>query len=144
MHTTVARAFHKGESYWTGPGVVFLSLRCHCVNYFDSVEIAGEMVKACASAAEVDALLAMDGLVVIDFYADWCGPCRFIAPKVEEFSKEVPSVHFGKINVDTIKHKEVSTIQAMPTFRLYKNGKQVAEVVGADINGLIAAVKKNM
>lgn len=41
-----------------------------------------------------------DGLVVIDLYADWCGPCKMLAPTVEEIAREMPDVKFAKINVD--------------------------------------------
>ncbi|MBQ4070904.1 MAG: thioredoxin [Clostridia bacterium] len=42
-----------------------------------------------------------DGLVVIDLYADWCGPCKMLAPTVEALEREMPDVKFAKVNVDS-------------------------------------------
>ena len=41
-----------------------------------------------------------DGLVVIDLYADWCGPCKMLAPTIEALAEEMPDVKFAKVNVD--------------------------------------------
>ena len=41
-----------------------------------------------------------DGLVLVDFYADWCGPCRMVGPVVEELSEEITDMNFRKVNVD--------------------------------------------
>ena len=41
-----------------------------------------------------------DGLVVIDLYADWCGPCKMLAPTIEQLATEMPDVKFAKVNVD--------------------------------------------
>ena len=41
-----------------------------------------------------------DGLVVIDLYADWCGPCKMLAPTIEQLASEMPDVKFAKVNVD--------------------------------------------
>jgi thioredoxin 1 len=43
-----------------------------------------------------------DKLVVIDFYAQWCGPCKYISPKVEEMAKNYPNVVFFKVDVDEV------------------------------------------
>lgn len=82
------------------------------------------------------------GLVVVDCFAEWCGPCKAISPKLEEFSETYTAAKFYKIDVD-----ELSTVaadlgvRAMPTFILYKNGKKVSDVVGANPNGLEAGIK---
>ncbi|PFX31135.1 thioredoxin-like [Stylophora pistillata] len=72
-------------------------------------------------------------LVVIDFFADWCGPCKMIKPKFEAMSKEFQDVEFAKVNVDensdTAENQDIS---AMPTFKFYKNGSKVDEVTGAN------------
>lgn len=79
---------------------------------------------------------AGDKLVVIDFFAVWCGPCKVIAPKIKEFAAEYQgSVLFGKVDVD--ENEEVVEqygISSMPTFYAFKNGKKVGECIGADSN----------
>lgn len=64
---------------------------------------------------------------------DRCGPCKVIAPKVVEFSKEFPDVDFVKVDVDDLSDVAAEySIRAMPTFLLFKDGEKVAEVVGAN------------
>lgn len=64
---------------------------------------------------------------------DRCGPCKVIAPKVVEFSKEFPDVDFIKVDVDDLSDVAAEySIRAMPTFLLFKGGEKVAEVVGAN------------
>ena len=85
-------------------------------------------------------------LVIVDFYADWCGPCKNIAPKYEELSKKYPNVDFCKVNVDENEEtSEKQAISAMPTFRVYKGAtKHVDEVVGANIEKLEELIKKHL
>jgi len=71
--------------------------------------------------------------VVVDFWAVWCGPCRIIAPMVEELSVQYEGkVQFVKLNVD--ENPETSMkygIRSIPTLLVFKNGKPVDQVVGA-------------
>ena len=63
-----------------------------------------------------------EGLVVIDLYADWCGPCKMLAPVIEELEREYPDVKFGKINVDN--EPELTAlfkVQSIPYIALVKN-----------------------
>ncbi|KAJ1293173.1 hypothetical protein BS78_01G047700 [Paspalum vaginatum] len=71
-------------------------------------------------------------LMVIDFSASWCGPCRFIEPAFKEMASRFPGAIFVKIDVDEL--SEVARtwkVEAMPTFVLVKGGKEVSRVVGA-------------
>lgn len=63
-----------------------------------------------------------ESLVVIDLYADWCGPCKMLAPAIEELEREYPDVKFGKINVDN--EPELTAlfkVQSIPYIALVKN-----------------------
>ncbi|CAG8638213.1 11424_t:CDS:2 [Paraglomus brasilianum] len=71
-------------------------------------------------------------LIVVDFYADWCGPCRMIAPLFVKLASEHIDVKFLKVDVDALtgvaaKHN----VTAMPTFKYFYNQKEVCEIVGA-------------
>ena len=71
------------------------------------------------------------GVVLVDFWAEWCGPCRMVAPIVEELSGELPDVTFAKLNVD--ENQQVAQklgITSIPTLLLYKDGEVVDRVVG--------------
>lgn len=71
-------------------------------------------------------------LVLVDFYADWCGPCRLTAPIIEELSQEMSEVKFVKVNVD--ENPQLASqysIFSIPTFLIFKQGKVVGQMVGA-------------
>lgn len=82
---------------------------------------------------EFDAAIQHDKLVVIDFYADWCGPCRFVAPQVAELSEKLKDVLFFKVDIDKLPFDDIS---AVPTFRFFKSGKKIREMTGADFGTL--------
>ncbi|GHU63081.1 thioredoxin [Bacteroidia bacterium] len=78
-------------------------------------------------------LLAAGKPVVVDFWAEWCGPCRMIGPAVEELAKEYEGqAIIGKINID--ENSEVTDefgIRSIPTILYFKDGQLVDKVVGA-------------
>jgi thioredoxin 1 len=82
--------------------------------------------------AQVEA--AGDKLVVVDFFATWCGPCKMIAPKLEEFaSKYSERIVVIKVDVDECEELAVKfNISSMPTFVFIKNGQKVDSFSGAN------------
>ncbi len=78
-------------------------------------------------------VLNESGLVLIDFWAVWCGPCRMIAPTVEELAKE----YAGKVKVvklNTDENPEIASrykIMGIPTLMFFKGGQKVDQIVGA-------------
>jgi len=103
------------------------------------------MVCLIGSQSELEGQLrdAGEKLVVVDFFATWCGPCKMIAPKIEEWSKSMDNVVFLKVDVDdTDDVAQKYEISAMPTFKFFKNGEVVGEVMGANVDALKTAIEK--
>lgn len=71
------------------------------------------------------------GTAFVDFYADWCGPCRMLAPVIDKVAHEVSGVKFLKVNVEDMQDAvEKLGISSIPTLILFKNGKEVDRFVG--------------
>ena len=79
--------------------------------------------------------------VLIDFYADWCGPCRMMAPVMEEIAAERDDVLVGKINVDDEGELAMAFgVQSIPLIVLVRDGKVVAQSLGARPKASIEAM----
>ena len=90
------------------------------------------MVHKCGDLGDLKGQLEAAGgkLVVIDFFAEWCGPCKMIAPKIEEMAAQMSNVVFLKVDVDEAEDAaQEYNIQAMPTFLLIKNNQKVSCMV---------------
>ncbi|HEY8365337.1 MAG TPA: thioredoxin [Haloplasmataceae bacterium] len=75
--------------------------------------------------------LIANGTVLVDFYADWCGPCKMLSPILEELSQEYDDVKFVKVNIDNSKSiAESYGIMHIPTLYIFKEGKVNAQTVG--------------
>ncbi|XP_033208430.1 thioredoxin-2-like [Belonocnema kinseyi] len=86
---------------------------------------------------------AGDKLVVIDFFATWCGPCKIIGPKLQELSEEFPDVVFLKVDVD--ENEDIATeyeISSMPTFVFIKNCTKVDSFSGANSDKIKTTILK--
>ncbi|XP_006654619.1 thioredoxin H-type-like [Oryza brachyantha] len=81
---------------------------------------------------QIEAANSAKKLVVIDFTAAWCGPCRIIGPVFADLAKKHPGVVFLKVDVDELKPiAEQFSVEAMPTFLFMKEGDVKDRVVGA-------------
>ena len=82
-----------------------------------------------------------DKTVLLDFYADWCGPCRMVSPLVDEIAEENPQYLIGKINVDSeTELAESFGVSSIPTLLVMKSGKIVNRIVGARPKAQILAM----
>lgn len=87
-----------------------------------------------------------EGVVLVDFWATWCGPCKMIAPIIEQISEEMENVKIAKVDVDeneTLANKyEISSI---PTLMIFKNGNPVETIIGfAPKDTLKNAIEKHI
>jgi len=84
-------------------------------------------------------------LVVVDFTAQWCGPCQRIAPQFEQLPNKYPQAVFLKVDVDKCQDTAMTQgVSAMPTFILYRNKTKVDRLQGADILGLESKIKQHI
>jgi thioredoxin 1 len=86
-------------------------------------------------------LLSADKPVLLDFYADWCGPCRMIAPLIEEIANERDDIIVGKINVDEQGElAQAYDVMSIPTLIVLKEGKIANQATGARPKAAILAM----
>ena len=70
--------------------------------------------------------------VLVDFWAEWCGPCKMVLPIVEELSEELKDAKVGKVNVDEQPELAMTyKIMSIPTLMVFKNGEAVNKAIGA-------------
>ena len=76
-------------------------------------------------------VLEKDGVVLVDFWAEWCGPCKMLGPVIEELAEEIEGVNFTKVNVD--ENGKIAMdyqIQSIPTVMIFKDGELQEKLVG--------------
>ena len=101
-------------------------------------------VRSIARLADLKPVTAAASLTVVDCFAQWCGPCKMIAPQVQQLAAKMPNVTFVKCDVDEAQDVAASfQIRAMPTFLFFKGGAEVERFEGADINRLESLVAKH-
>lgn len=103
------------------------------------------MVTVLTTEAEFkEAIGVTDKLVLIDFFAVWCPPCKTLAPYLDEYSKEFPDVDFYKIDVEQLTPvAESQNVTAMPTVIFYKNGSEIDKVIGDDFKEIKEKIIKH-
>ena len=81
--------------------------------------------------------------MVVDFFADWCGPCKRILPDLTKWAAEHKDVAFIKVNVDDLPAvQKMCDVEALPTFHFYYSGRLIEQHVGGDFTGFLAAFRK--
>ena len=76
-------------------------------------------------------LINQEGLVLVDYYATWCGPCKMLMPVLEQIATEKNDTKFTKVDIDEYREQAIKTgIRAVPTLVLYKDGKEVSRTSG--------------
>jgi thioredoxin 1 len=77
--------------------------------------------------------------VVVDFWAEWCGPCKMIAPSLEEISNEMADVQIAKLNID--ENPDLAAqygVRSIPTLMIFKNGEHADTMIGAAAKSKLA------
>lgn len=72
-----------------------------------------------------------NGIAVVDFWANWCGPCRMLAPILDKVADALPTVSFGKVNID--EYPEIAkgfNVSSIPNVCIFKNGVLVDRIIG--------------
>ena len=76
-------------------------------------------------------VLDYNGTVIVDFYADWCGPCKMLSPILDEVGKDNPSIKICKVNVDNeIELARSYLVMSIPAVFVFKNGSLISNSVG--------------
>ena len=101
------------------------------------------MLKHINTVEEFDASIK-EGLVLVDFFATWCGPCKMLSPVLEEVSEENPDLTVLKIDVDEVGQLAARYgIQAIPTLMLFRDGQRVETRMGyQNKNQLLAFINQ--
>ena len=81
-----------------------------------------------------------NGTALVDFYADWCGPCRMVSPVVDEIAEEKSDITVGKVNVDDENALAMKYgVMSIPTLIVFKDGQEKTRIVGARPKAAILA-----
>ncbi|MFB6090132.1 MAG: thioredoxin [Halobellus sp.] len=95
------------------------------------------------SREQFDELVAESDVVLVDYHAEWCGPCKMLEPTVEELADETDAV---VLKVDIDEHQELARdagVRSVPTLEFYKNGEQQDQVVGVqDKDDLLQVIEE--
>lgn len=90
-----------------------------------------------------DEVMAYEGKVLVDFWAEWCAPCMMLSPLVDEVAEEIDNVKFCKVNCDESRELAMSFgIMSIPTLLVFENGEIVNQSIGlVDKQDIIDLVK---
>jgi len=88
-------------------------------------------MKQILNEQEFDGLIKEENLTMVDFYADWCGPCQMVKPILEKLDTKYEDLNIAKVNVDQLPQIAGKFgVMGIPTIIFFKNGEQVETMVG--------------
>jgi len=99
------------------------------------------------NSKEIQTFISSSDICVIDFYADWCGPCKKLSPYLEKYSKEFSNVEIVKVNVDDLNIDKIIlssvefSIRSLPTILFFKNGIYKDQIMGYNPDGIYTIIK---
>eukprot|EP00878_Enallax_costatus_P000733 GHUV01000846.1.p1 GENE.GHUV01000846.1~~GHUV01000846.1.p1 ORF type:complete len:152 (+),score=25.84 GHUV01000846.1:87-542(+) len=100
------------------------------------------------SGDSFESFITSNDTVLVDYYTEWCGPCKIIAPHFEEMAQQIPQIKFAKLNCTTDNAaKKIAMsqkVKALPTFHLFRGGERVAAFVGGKPNQLRKFVEEHL
>lgn len=80
---------------------------------------------------EFESIINNENVTLVDFYASWCGPCKALAPVLDELSNENPDLLIAKVNVDDDRDLALQfKVRSVPTMIIFKGGKEINRLVG--------------
>ena len=112
-----------------------------CKNYYYHIRKVIIMSVLKVNKNNFDSVKNSEKPVLLDFYADWCGPCRMVSPLVDQIAEENPQYVVGKINVDQEPElAQTFGVLSIPTLVVLKDGKVTSQVTGARPKAQILAM----
>ncbi len=134
-HAGAAKRSPTFDNSVAGPTKLFAKLTDLCMekNKHITYKIDSIMALEFTDTNFQEKVISSDKLTIVDFWAEWCGPCRAIGPVIEELSKEYDGkINVGKVNVDHNPQLSVNYgITSIPAILFIKGGKVVDKLVGA-------------
>ncbi|KAJ3430157.1 thioredoxin-like protein [Anaeramoeba flamelloides] len=95
------------------------------------------------SSDQFQEVIGQNKLIIVDFSADWCGPCQIISKTFDELAKSYTEIGFYKVDVDELRDLSKSQkIKGIPTFLFFKKGEKVFEIIGAHKEKIIEAINE--
>jgi thioredoxin 1 len=93
--------------------------------------VAGAIIEVTDASFQAEVIEA-EGPVLVDFWAPWCGPCRVVAPHLEELNEEQENLRVVKLNVDENPQTAASfDVMSIPTLIVFRNGQPAKKIIGA-------------